>query len=221
MTLEVWDAGRMGYADAYAVQTRWMQERIAGKDACPDRLLLVEHAPVYTLGRYAAHDNVLWNESERQQRGIDLAQTDRGGQVTYHGPGQLTGYPILKLSARRGQGVAWYVEGLESVMIRTLEHFGLEGNRDAINPGVWLGKDKVAAIGVRVSRQVTMHGFALNVTANLGDYEGMIPCGIRGRGVTSMHAHCNGVTVPDVKPVLLSAFCEVFGYQTMLSRDKA
>ncbi|MFU8780209.1 MAG: lipoyl(octanoyl) transferase LipB [Kiritimatiellia bacterium] len=220
MRLEVWNAGRMGYADAYRIQTQWMAARIAGGDAHPDRFLLVEHDPVYTLGRHAEKGNLLWNPADLASRGIDVVQTDRGGQVTYHGPGQVTGYPIVKLSVRRGQGVAWYVHGLEEVLIRTLRHFGLDGKRDAINPGVWLGRDKVAAIGVRVQRQVTMHGFALNVRANLEHYDGIIPCGIRERGVTSMHAHCVGLTRADVIPVLIASFGDVFGYPGIVFRDK-
>ncbi len=212
MKLEWCDIGFREYSSAYRLQETLLAQRIADPGGLPDRLLLVEHNPVYTLGRYASEKDVLFAEAQRKQMGIALVQTDRGGQATYHGPGQITGYPIVRLSRKKGLGVAWYVNQLEEMLIETLRHFGLSGKRDSINPGVWLGQDKVAAIGVRVRRQVTMHGFALNVRAELPHYAGIVPCGIQSRGVTSMHQHLPDITVGDVKPVLLQAFCTAMGY---------
>ena len=198
------------------MQVRFLEQRVEDPENNPDRLILVEHDPVYTLGKYASECDIVFTDAERQQHGIAIERTDRGGQVTYHGPGQITGYPIVRLSRKRGTGVAWYVDRLEEMLIRTLCHFGLSGGRDAINPGVWIGKDKVAAIGVRVRRQVTMHGFALNVRTQLAHYDGIVPCGIKARGVTSMHHHLPGIRVTDVQPVLVDAFCEVFGYEDVV-----
>ncbi len=212
MKLELVDIPHIEYVSAYQMQQRLLEARIAAADALPDRLMLVEHEPVYTLGKYASESDVLFSVQTRKAKGITVVQTDRGGQVTYHGPGQITGYPIIRLSTKKAQGVAWYVDRLEEVLIETLAHFELSGGRDAVNPGVWIGKDKVAAIGVRVRRQITMHGFALNVRTNLSHYDGIIPCGIKGRGVTSMHSYLPGIQIEDVKPVLIGAFCNVFGY---------
>lgn len=213
MKLELLSLGSMDYASAYQLQVALLEQRIAEPDLHPDRLLLVEHDPVYTLGKYATDRDIVFADAQRKALGIDLVQTDRGGQVTYHGPGQITGYPIIRLSRKRGSGVAWYVNRLEEMLILTLRHFGLEGARDSINPGVWLGSDKVAAIGVRIRRQITMHGFALNVRAELSHYAGIVPCGIKERGVTSMHEHVPDIRVEDVKPILMDAFCEAFGYE--------
>ncbi len=213
MTLEVRDVGYIAsYPDAYRMQEAHWQARLQGGDTQQDVLLLVEHAPVYTLGKHADPAYVLCKPAELEACGIALVQTDRGGQVTYHGPGQITGYPIVRLTRRGGRGVAWYVEHLEESLIQTLAHFGLDGKRDPINPGVWVQGDKMAAIGVRVRRGITMHGFALNVAVDLAHYAHMVPCGIAGRGVTSMHRYCPGITPADVKPVLVKSFASVFGY---------
>ncbi len=220
MKLELLDLGCMEYAAAYKLQMQLVDDRIAAPEAQPDRLVLVEHNPVYTLGKYASEDDILLSAQQRKEQGIAIAQTDRGGQVTYHGPGQITGYPIVRLSTRKGNGVAWYVARLEEVLIQTLAHFGLSGARDPINPGVWLGLDKVAAIGVRVRRQITMHGFALNVRTELDHYRGIVPCGIKQRGVTSMHAHVSGIQVDTVKAVLLDSFCSVFSYADVVRREE-
>ncbi len=220
MKLELFDLGRMEYAAAYKLQLQLVDERICAPEEHPDRLVLVEHNPVYTLGKYASGDDILLSAAQCKAQGITVVQTDRGGQVTYHGPGQITGYPIVRLSTRKGHGVAWYVARLEEVLIQTLAHFGLSGARDPINPGVWLGLDKVAAIGVRVRRQITMHGFALNVRAELEHYRGIVPCGIKQRGVTSMHEHVSGIQVDAVKTVLLDSFCSVFSYTDVAMREK-
>ena len=212
MKLELLSLGKMAYDAAYQLQVRLLEARMAEPDLHPDRLLLVEHNPVYTLGKYASEGDILFTVDEREAEGIDLVKTDRGGQATYHGPGQITGYPIVRLSSKKGSGVAWYVNRLEEMLIQTLQHFGLTGSRDAINPGVWIGTNKIAAIGVRVRRQITMHGFALNVRAKVSHYAGIVPCGMQARGVTSMHEHLPDIALDDVRPILVRTFCSVFGY---------
>lgn len=218
MNLEVIDLHHARYQDAYRFQLDCVEEKVSHPDRCPDRLLFVEHDAVYTLGRYATDQNLIFSAEEREGQGIDLVSTDRGGEVTYHGPGQITGYPILLLSIKRGRGVAWYVNGLEEMLILTLQDFGISGRRDSINPGVWVQTDKIAAIGVRVTRQVTMHGFALNVRTNMDHYAGIIPCGVKGRGVTSMHQHCHNVVMEDVRKALVQRFSEVFGYSAVCQK---
>ncbi len=210
MKLQILDFGRLAFEPAFERQERLVRARQDG-DA-DDTLILVEHDPVYTLGRNADPANVLLPAKQRAERGIRLLRTTRGGQVTYHGPGQLVGYPVLKLAPDAGHGVLWYVSQLEKVLIAVLARFGLEGRTDPVNRGVWIGDAKVAALGVRVSRQVTMHGFALNVNVDLRGYEGIVPCGIRGRGVASLHLFLPGITVSDVKPVLIGEFSGIFGY---------
>jgi lipoyl(octanoyl) transferase len=173
--------GRVAYGRALAWQEQLHAARVAG--CVPDTVLLVEHNPVYTLGRNADEGNILLDAATLEGRGIEVHRIGRGGQVTYHGPGQLVGYPIVSL---RGLGAAGYVSLLETVLIALLGDYGIEARTDPINRGVWVGQEKVAAIGVRISRGVSMHGFALNVAPNLADYAGIVPCGIVGRGVTSM-----------------------------------
>jgi lipoyl(octanoyl) transferase len=209
MKLRVLDLGRSTFAHALAIQEEVVEAR--KRDAACDTLILVEHDPVYTLGRKADSANVLASAEELASRGIDVIRTSRGGQVTYHGPGQLVGYPVIDLGARR-KGVLWYVEQLERTLIRVLSDFGLEGRTDAANRGVWIDNEKIAALGVRVTRHVTMHGFALNVAVDLSDYAGIVPCGIRDKGVTSLHMFAPDVTLEAVKPVVVDAFSDLFGY---------
>jgi lipoyl(octanoyl) transferase len=208
-SVAVRDLGQLAYDEALALQTRAVAARVA--DETPDVLFLVEHEPVYTLGRNADPRHITADRAALAQRGIAVKQTSRGGQVTYHGPGQLVGYPILSLRDW-GHDVAAYVGALETVLMRTLAAFGVTGTTDAANRGVWVGPNKIAAIGVRVTRQVTMHGFALNVAVRLADYDGIVPCGIAGRGVASLDRFVPGVTVESVKPALIGQFREVFGY---------
>jgi len=207
--LRIMDVGRMPYDEALTLQERIVEERKRGD--VPDTLILVEHDAVYTLGRNATRANVIATPEELEKRNIQIKETTRGGQVTYHGPGQIVGYPILRLR-EFGEGVLWYVEKLEQVLMRTLDHFGVSSTTDSSNRGVWVGNEKIAALGVRVTGRVTMHGFALNVRVNLDDYAGIIPCGIADRGVTSLHFIRPEVTIQNVKPILIDRFKEVFGY---------
>ncbi len=181
--LDVKRLGRIRYADGLAQQERLVAERKAG--SVPDTLLLLEHEPVFTLGRNARQENVLFPVEALRERGFDVFETGRGGDVTYHGPGQLVAYPILELPHDR-RDVHRYVRDLEEVMIRLCADYGLRAGRVAGRTGCWIGDDKIGAIGVRISRWVTSHGLAFNVTTDLSPFRLIVPCGIRGKGVTSL-----------------------------------
>ena len=208
--LRIIDMGQQMYETALDYQRGLVERRKLNET--PDTLVLVEHDRVYTMGRNAKEKNVVASEAELARRGVRLIKTDRGGDVTYHGPGQLVGYPIMNIGGQ-DKGVLWYVQKLEEVICRTLETFGLKSTTDRQNRGVWIGNDKIAAIGVRVTRQVTMHGFALNVSVDLSDYGGIIPCGIVGRGVTSLNRFVPDVSMEQVKGRVVEKFMEVFEYR--------
>jgi lipoyl(octanoyl) transferase len=203
------DLGRMDYAEAWDFQEQLLQEnvkvkaeaRLAGRDAASSstksHLLFVEHPPVYTLGKSGLASHVLLTETERNARGILFFHTNRGGDITYHGPGQIVGYPILDLE-KFGTDIGKYLRNLEEVIIRTLADYGLRGERSKGETGVWIdpgvpGRErKIAALGVRCSRWITMHGFALNVNTDLSYFDGIIPCGIRNKQVSSLAVECAG-----------------------------
>jgi lipoyl(octanoyl) transferase len=200
--------GRIPYARGLEVQGRLVAERQAGR--IPDQLLLLEHEAVFTLGRNARVDNMLLPAEALRARGFEVFETGRGGDVTYHGPGQVVGYPILDLSPDRCD-VHRYVRDLEEVMIRTSADYGLEAGRAEGLTGTWIGQDKIGAIGVRISRWVTSHGFAFNVSTDLDAFGLIVPCGIRGRGVTSLE-QLLGRPVPldEVMGRLAAHFAAVF-----------
>jgi len=207
MRIEIRDLGRnVAYAAATAWQEELLATAVAGGEACHDTLLLLEHAPVYTLGRSANPAHVL----ATRDPGIGVVASPRGGDVTYHGPGQLVGYPVVHLR-RRGILVLEYLRMLEETLIRTLAAFGIAGNRDARNRGVWVGDAKIAAIGIRVSRGVATHGFALNVDPDMSHFSGIIPCGLADAGVTSMRLQLGrAVEMADVKAEYARVFRDVF-----------
>ena len=176
--------GRIAYGPAWDLQRALADRRAAG--AIDDTLLVLEHDAVYTLGRRATEGEVLLDAAALQARGIAVERTDRGGRVTYHGPGQLVGYPIVDLGTN-GDLVA-YVRALERALVATVAEYGVDAGTIEGLTGVWVGDAKIGAIGVHVSRGVTTHGFALNVTADLDAFNGIIPCGIVDRGVTSIEA---------------------------------
>jgi lipoate-protein ligase B len=182
---EIWllDLGRVEYGAAYTLQRRLLEERDA--DRLPDLLLLLEHSPVITLGRRGSRDHVFLTDQELARGGIAVYETNRGGLVTYHGPGQVVGYPIARLRALAGDAPT-YVWRLEETIIRTLGEFGIAGRRDPEHRGVFADGGKIAAIGVAVSHGVTMHGFALNVCPDLDHFTLIDPCGIGDLGVTSV-----------------------------------
>jgi lipoyl(octanoyl) transferase len=209
------DAGEVPYEAAWAWQRELVAQRAAGERE--DTLLLLEHPPTITLGRGAHREHLLVDPHELARRGVALVETDRGGDVTYHAPGQIVGYPILKLS-RYGGDVLKYLRDLEEVLIRALATYGLRGERAQQFTGVWVEGAKVAAIGVRVSAGgVTSHGFALNVATDLAGFGQIVPCGIRDRGVISLAALL-GAPPPmgEVRERVLEAFADVFRARFMI-----
>jgi lipoate-protein ligase B len=175
--------GRTRYGEAWELQRKVFAARLEGR--VPDVLLLTEHEPVYTFGKGSDANHLLANDVELKEKKIDLFNIDRGGDVTFHGPGQLVGYPIIDLGAHY-RDIHRYLRDIEEVLIRTVAEFGVAASRSEGLTGVWVKNDKVAAIGVKVSRWVTMHGFAINVNTDLSYFERIIPCGIFHKGVTSL-----------------------------------
>lgn len=207
LDLRVDRLGTVPYAEACELQTRMHEQRTRGQ--IPDTLLLLEHPHVYTIGRRGSNSDVLWDDILLTARGVEVVETDRGGQVTYHGPGQLVGYPIIDLGP--ANDLVGYVRRLEDVLIGVLDRFGLAAGRDPGNTGVWVNGAKIGAIGVRVTRAVTKHGFALNVSPDLGYFAGIVPCGITTKGVTSMEAELGSPSsMNDVADAVASEFTRVF-----------
>lgn len=177
------DWGRTHYKQAYEKQLEWVAQRIAGERT--DTLVYTEHEPVYTIGRRKnAEQHLKWGQEFLAKTGIEVAVTNRGGDITYHGPGQIVGYPIVNLANRKD--LHRYLRDLEEVLIRTLTHFGLFCSRREGMTGIWIEKRKIAAMGIAVKQWVSYHGFALNVTPNLDHFSGIVPCGIVDGTVTSM-----------------------------------
>ncbi|HEX7118580.1 MAG TPA: lipoyl(octanoyl) transferase LipB [Longimicrobiales bacterium] len=208
--LDVKWLGVVPYAMALKLQDELVRMRREGE--IHDRLLLLEHPHVITLGRSAHDEHVLVGEEERRLLGIELFETGRGGDVTYHGPGQLVGYPILDLKPDRCD-LHRYVRDIEEALIRALADFGVASGRKEGLTGVWVGDEKIAAIGVRVSSGwITSHGFALNVTTDLEFFDSIVPCGIRDHGVTSLERVTGaGVDMDEVGDRVAERFAEVFG----------
>lgn len=201
--------GRVGYEAAWELQRDLVAARQTG--GAPDTLLLLEHPPVITLGRSGESAHLLGSEAELERRGVAFVETDRGGDITFHGPGQIVGYAIVDLAAR-GRDLHRYLRDLEAVLIRALAEFGIVAGRVDGLTGVWVGDAKVAAIGIRVSRWVTHHGFALNVDTDLSYFDLIVPCGIADRRVTSMEALLGHAVVRGgVESALGRAFEKVFG----------
>ncbi len=225
------DLGQMDYKTAWDYQENLLKENLAIKananqsgiavdpKSLPTRnyILFVEHPPVYTLGKSGKMENVLINEEERKERGIEFFPTNRGGDITFHGPGQIVGYPIFDLE-KFYTDIGRYLRELEEVIILTLASYGIEAGRSAGETGVWIdagskGKErKICAMGVRCSRWITMHGFALNVNTNLDYFNHIIPCGIQDKKVTSILQE-TGREIPlkEVQQLLLKNFEKVFG----------
>jgi len=196
--------GRVTYADALRLQDATVRER--RRDGAPDTLLLLEHPPVITLGRGARPEHVLLAPSELAARGIEVHEAGRGGDVTFHGPGQLVGYPILALRGAR-RDAHRYLRDLEEALILTAARFGIDASRSSAGTGVWVGGRKLAAIGVRISSGwITSHGFALNVATDLAGFRAIVPCGLRDAGVTSLVA-LTGRTIGLERVAMEAAAC--------------
>ena len=208
--LHVHRLGVVPYADALDLQKQLVERRKA--DEIPDQLLLLEHPPVITLGVKARSDrsHVLETPDRLRAQGVEFFETGRGGDVTYHGPGQLVGYPIVDLRPDRCD-VHRYVRDLEETLIRAVAAFGITAERSPGLTGAWVGNDKLAAIGVRIARWVTSHGFALNVSTNLAHFGLIVPCGISGKGVTSIERLIDrSVAMADVESAVCQSFASVF-----------
>lgn len=208
------DLGMISYAAATALQQRVAAARKAG--AIDDVLLFCEHPPVITLGRNGKRENLLASENVLRQKSVELHESNRGGDITYHGPGQIVGYPIVNLDLIR-RDVHWYVRTLEETMIRAAAEFGVAAFRIPGKTGIWVQsekfEEKLAAIGVHISRWVTTHGFAFNVATDLRNFELIIPCGIADRKATSLEKLLSrGVSLQEVRPHLANHFCDLFQF---------
>lgn len=202
--------GSVDYAEAWALQRRLFLARLEGERG--DHILLLEHPHTYTLGKRALEDDLVYDARDRAARGISLYNVDRGGRATYHGPGQLVGYPIMMLGEEGRYDVVKYLRGLEEVLIRTAADLGVEARRDPENTGVWVDENKIGAIGVKITRGITMHGFAFNVTTDLTMFGGIVPCGIQGKWVTSVERE-TGIrrSVREAATIAANHAAEVFG----------
>jgi lipoyl(octanoyl) transferase len=199
--------GRVDYPSAWSLQQELYLARL--ENECNDALMLLEHPHTYTLGRRGTTNDLLYEDRERAARGVALYKVDRGGRATYHGPGQLVGYPILAVGER--YDVLSYLRRLEEVLIRTAEDLGVAAHRDSENTGVWVGKNKIGAIGVKITRGITMHGFAFNVTTDLDMFGGIVPCGLPDRWVTSVLKETGRThSVKEVASVAANHLADVF-----------
>lgn len=207
--------GLVGYSDGLRLQEDAV-ERLRSAEA-PEQLLLLEHPHVFTLGRAADSSNILADPLQLQTNSVEVHETGRGGDVTYHGPGQLVGYPIINLKPDRCD-VHRYVRDLEEVLIRTIAEFGIAGTRIEGLTGVWVDNEKIAAIGVRIARWITSHGFALNVNTDLSYFKMIVPCGITGKGVTSLSQLLGRqISLYDVAHITSSHFSRVFEREILFS----
>ncbi len=209
LTLNVMDLGRRAYQETWNLQQEIHAKRV--KSAIPDTLILVEHPHVYTLGKNADQQNLIATQEYLKKRGIDVIQVDRGGDITYHGPGQLVGYPIFNLKSHM-ISVRRYVATVEEVLINLLKEYHIQGRRLQGLTGVWVDNEKVAALGMRVSKWVTMHGFALNVFTDLSLFGGIIPCGITTKGITRLADLDPTVQWEEVKSKVVAQFKSLFGF---------
>ncbi len=216
--MEVRRLGLVPYLEAWALQNRLAEGRRAG--VAPDTLILLEHPHTYTIGRSGTRDHVFLTEAELTARGITCLDVDRGGDVTYHGPGQLVGYPIFELEPPADVGR--YLRNLEDCLIDTLADFGIAAGRLSGYTGVWIGDRKIAAIGVKVSQGVTTHGFALNVSTDLSLFTHILPCGIPDKGVTSMAVELGRApAMTEVEDRVVAHFGERFAMPETLAAHVA
>lgn len=208
--LEYFDPGMIEYDTAWKLQKHLFEERHSGN--INDTLLLLEHPHTYTLGKTADKSNLTCTPQYLSEKGISVFEIDRGGDITYHGPGQIVGYPVINLNEWHADAHL-YLRSLEEVIIKTLGEYGLKTGRIEGLTGVWIENRKIAAIGIKISRWITMHGFALNVSTDLNYFGGIIPCGIRDKGVTSLNKELQrDIPAEEVKGKLLENFKHIFSY---------
>lgn len=211
------DAGIIDYQEAWDLQKKILELRYQNK--IPDVLLLLEHPNTYTLGKVTDKNNLLSDPDFLKENNISVYEIDRGGDITYHGPGQIVGYPIINLDNWK-RDTHEYLRGLEEVIIRTCDEFDLNAQRNAKYTGVWIDDRKIAAIGIKISRWITMHGFAFNVNTDLSLFDGIVPCGIKEKSVTSLSKELNvEVEIKIVKEKLLKNFRQFFNYQKITEED--
>jgi lipoyl(octanoyl) transferase len=204
------DLGFIDYKEAWDLQKKIFEARKA--NIIPDALLLLEHNHVYTLGKTASYSNLIWSKEFLEKNKISVYEIDRGGDITYHGPGQLVAYPIINLSDWK-QDAHLYLRTLEEVAIKVCNDFGLNANRIEKLTGVWIKDRKICAVGIKISSWITMHGIAFNVNTNLDLFNGIIPCGITDKAVTSLSKELGyEIEMSKFKEIYLSKFIEVFNY---------
>lgn len=208
MLCVVYQLGLVGYKEAYHLQRKLLRERFDGE--IKDTILLLEHLPTITIGKSGKLENVLVSQTQLAREGISLFFTDRGGDVTYHGPGQLVAYPIIDLR-QRGRDIHRYVHDLEEVVIRTLSSFSIGAGRDESHAGVWVKDEEIAAIGLSIKKWITMHGIALNVNTNLEHFSLINPCGFSGKKATSISRLLSqDIPMEEVAESLIAHFSDVF-----------
>jgi len=212
------DLGFIDYKEAWDLQQEIHSKRVSGE--VEDFLFLLEHPNTYTLGKTAHKENLIGNEDFLKENHISVYDIDRGGDITYHGPGQIVGYPIVDLN-NWFKDTHKYLRALEEVIIQTCAEYNLDCERNSKHTGVWLEDRKIAAIGIKVSRWVTMHGFAFNVNTNLDLFNGIIPCGIQDKSVTSLSKELKKeISIQEVKEKLLKNFSDVFNYSKVITLQR-
>lgn len=217
-TFDYSDLGLIDYKQAWDLQKEIFDFRL--RNEINDTLFLLEHPHTYTLGKVAEKENLISSESQMNELGISVYEIDRGGDITYHGPGQIVGYPIIKLSDWK-EDTHQYLRGLEEVIILTCREYGIETERNSKYTGVWIGERKIAAIGIKVSRWITMHGFAFNINTDLSYFGGIIPCGIKDKDVTSLQRELGReININEVKEKLIKNFKKVFDYTDFVEKSK-
>jgi lipoate-protein ligase B len=210
VSINVWKAlGRVSYRAALQIQERIAKERL--EELRPDTLLLLEHPPTITLGRRGSRADILWNGERLASAAIAVESVGRGGLATYHGPGQLVGYPITRIG-RGGRGVREFVEAIEEALVEAIRGFGLLAERRRGHPGAWLGRSKVASIGIEVWRGISRHGFALNVDMDLAPFQAIVPCGTPGLDLTDLsRAAGERISLAEAERAVVRAWSARFG----------
>ena len=215
MQLRIHDLNRIAYDEAFVIQKKTVA-RLQEEGRGDETLFLLEHPHVITLGRNATRNSLIAGDELLRRRGVSVVETDRGGDVTYHGPGQLVGYPVIRLEPGR-RDIRRFVTDLEEALLRTINDFGIAGRRDPVHRGVWVEDRKIASVGIRISRWVTCHGFALNVTTDLSYFTLIHPCGITGCQMTSIKNETGlDVEMRAVKQTFTKHFSDIFDREPVL-----